>query len=139
MKTTVGVVLLSSICLLMLGILAGQVWLGSLWLGVLLGALLITLPLVFLDGNATTGSNRFEELFPEALDLMCRAMRGGHTFITALGMVADELPEPIAAEFKLLHDQQNFGMPVNDALRHLRRESAAPGREVLRDGDRDAA
>ena len=44
-------------------------------------------------------------------------MRAGHTFMTALGMVADELPEPIAAEFKLLHDQQNFGMPLNDALR----------------------
>ena len=60
---------------------------------------------------------RFEELFPEALDLMSRAMRAGHTFITAIGMVADELPEPIAAEFKLLHDQQNFGMPVDEALR----------------------
>ena len=44
-------------------------------------------------------------------------MRAGHTFITALGMVADELPEPIAAEFKLLHDQQNFGMPMPEALR----------------------
>ena len=50
---------------------------------------------------------------------MSRAMRAGHTFITALGMVAEELPEPIAAEFKLLHDQQNFGMPLNEALREF--------------------
>ena len=116
-KTTVGVVLLSSICLLMLGILAGQMWLGLLWPGVLLGALLLTLPIVFLRWKRGRRVNRFEELFPEALDLICRAMRGGHTFITALGMVADELPEPIASEFRLLHDQQNFGMPVNEALR----------------------
>ena len=50
---------------------------------------------------------------------MARAMRAGHTFITAIGMVADELPAPIAPEFKILHDQQNFGMPLNDALREF--------------------
>lgn len=116
-KTTVGAVLLSSTGLLMVGILAGQLWLRLLWPGVLLGALLMTLPLGFLRWKRVRRANRFEELFPEALDLICRAMRGGHTFMTALGMVAEELPEPIAAEFKLLHDQQNFGMPVNDALR----------------------
>jgi tight adherence protein B len=116
-RATVGVVLLSSVCLFMLGILAGQVWFQSLWPGLLLGALLITLPVFYLQWKRARRVRRFEELFPEALDLICRAMRGGHTFITALGMVAEELPEPIAAEFKLLHDQQNFGMPVNDALR----------------------
>jgi tight adherence protein B len=50
---------------------------------------------------------------------MARAMRAGHTFTTAIGMVAEEMPEPIAAEFKLLHDQQNFGMPLTEALRNF--------------------
>ena len=116
-KTTVGVVLLGCGCLFMLGVLAGQVWLRSLWLGVLLGSGLVLLPVIYLRWMRVKRVRRFEELFPEALDLMSRAMRSGHTFVTALGMVAEELPDPIAAEFKLLHDQQNFGMPVNDALR----------------------
>jgi len=116
-KTTVGVVLLSSGCLFMLGVLGGQLWFASLLMGLLLGVGLLILPVVYLRWKRTRRVRRFEELFPEALDLMTRAMRGGHTFITALGMVAEELPEPIAAEFKLLHDQQNFGMPVNEALR----------------------
>jgi tight adherence protein B len=116
-KTTVGVVLLSCGCLFMLGLLAGQLWVGSLWVGALFGLVLLTVPVIYLRWRSIQRVRRFEELFPEALDLMSRAMRGGHTFVTALGMVAEELPDPIAAEFKLLHDQQNFGMPLNEALR----------------------
>ena len=115
-KTTVGVVLLSAACLGMAGVVLGQVT-GGLWLSVLLGVGFFVLPFTYLKWKCARRVQRFEELFPEALDLMSRAMRAGHTFITAIGMVAEELPEPIAAEFKLLHDQQNFGMPVNDALR----------------------
>jgi len=40
---------------------------------------------------------------------MTRAMRAGHGFTTVLGMVADELPQPIAGEFRLVHDRQNYG------------------------------
>ena len=118
-ETTVGVVLLSSSCLFMLGVVIGETWAGALWLGLVLGACLAVAPTVYLRFKRARRVRRFEELFPEALDLMTRAMRAGHTFITALGMVADELPKPIAAEFKLLHDQQNFGMPLNEALREF--------------------
>ncbi|HNV02582.1 MAG TPA: type II secretion system F family protein [Vicinamibacterales bacterium] len=117
LKTTVGVVLLSAGCLFMLGLLVGQTWSGSLQVGLVLGACLAAAPVLFLRYKGARRVRRFEELFPEALDLMTRALRAGHTFAAALGMVADELPEPIAAEFKLLHDQQNFGMPLPEALR----------------------
>ena len=119
LKTTVGVVLLSTACLFMIGVFGGRLWSGALWVGVLLGVVLALSPTVYLRWKCTQRVRRFEELFPEALDLMSRSMRAGHTFITALGMVAEELPEPIAAEFKLLHDQQNFGMPLNEALREF--------------------
>jgi tight adherence protein B len=118
-KATVGVFLLSTACLAGLGILAGQLVAGALWVGVLLGACLACVPYLYLKVKRNRRVKRFEELFPEALDLMARAMRAGHTFITAINMVADELPEPIAGEFKLLHDQQNFGMPLNEALRNF--------------------
>ena len=116
-KTTVSVILLASGCLFMLSVLVVRWWAGAIWLGALLGLAMASLPLIYLKWKRSRRVERFEELFPEALDLMSRSMRAGHTFITALGMVAEELPEPIAAEFKLLHDQQNFGMPVNEALR----------------------
>ena len=62
---------------------------------------------------------RFEEQFPEALDLLSRAIRAGHAFQTAMGMVADELPDPVGPEFKKTFDQQNFGLPLRDALNDL--------------------
>jgi hypothetical protein len=37
---------------------------------------------------------------PEALDLLSRAIRAGHAFQTAMGMVADELPPPVGPEFR---------------------------------------
>ena len=48
---------------------------------------------------------------------IARALRAGHAFPTGLQMVADEMPEPVGAEFKLLYDRQNFGMPLPDALK----------------------
>jgi tight adherence protein B len=74
------------------------------------------LPFLWLMRRRSARLKRFEEQFPEALDLLSRAIRAGHAFQTAMGMVADELPDPIGAEFKKTFDQQNYGLPLRDAL-----------------------
>jgi tight adherence protein B len=61
----------------------------------------------------------FEEQFPEALDLMSRALRAGHAFQTSLGTAGDELKPPVGPEFKKTFEQQNFGLPLRDALLQL--------------------
>jgi tight adherence protein B len=63
--------------------------------------------------------NRFEEHFPEALELMGRALRAGHAFTTALEMVAMEMPYPISMEFEKVFVQQNFGLPLRNSLINL--------------------
>jgi tight adherence protein B len=60
---------------------------------------------------------KFEEQFPEAIDLIARALRAGHAFPTGLSMVADELGDPVGPEFRLLYERQNFGMPMPEAMR----------------------
>jgi tight adherence protein B len=60
---------------------------------------------------------KFEEQFPEAIDLLARALRAGHALTTGLQMVADEMREPVGPEFRQLFDQQNFGMPLPEALK----------------------
>jgi tight adherence protein B len=82
----------------------------------ILGALA---PLGWLKHRRTKRMKRFEEQFPEALDLLSRAIRAGHAFQTAMGMVADELPDPVGPEFKKTFDQQNYGLPLKDALNEL--------------------
>ncbi len=73
-------------------------------------------PFLWLMRRRSTRLKRFEEQFPEALDLLARAIRAGHAFQTAMGMVADELPAPVGPEFKATFEQQNFGLPLRDAL-----------------------
>ena len=62
---------------------------------------------------------KFEELFPEAIDTLARAVRAGHAFTTALEMISNEIAEPLASEFRKLYEEQKFGMPVRDALMNL--------------------
>jgi tight adherence protein B len=62
---------------------------------------------------------RFEERFPEALDLLGRAVRAGHAFTTGMEMIAKESPEPIAFEFRKTFEEQNFGLPLRDALLNM--------------------
>src|ERR671935_43933 len=76
-------------------------------------------PLGMLRYRRHLRMRKFEEMFPEALDLLSRAIRAGHAFQTAMGMVADELGEPVGPEFKKSFDQQNFGLPLRDALNEL--------------------
>jgi tight adherence protein B len=78
-----------------------------------------SLPILFLMNRRAARIRLFEEHFPEALDLLSRALRAGHAFQTAMGMVADEMKEPIGPEFKKCFDQQNFGLPLRDALVQL--------------------
>jgi tight adherence protein B len=62
---------------------------------------------------------RFEAQLPEALDLMARALRSGHSFAAALQMVGQEMAYPLAAEFSMVHDEVNFGVAVEQALSNL--------------------
>jgi tight adherence protein B len=77
------------------------------------------LPYGYLRRQRSVRLKKFEEQFPEALDVLSRALRAGHAFQTAMGMAADELPEPVGPEFKKAFDQQNFGLPLREALNGL--------------------
>jgi tight adherence protein B len=77
------------------------------------------LPIAVVKRKASGRVRKFEEQFPEALDLLSRAIRAGHAFQTAMGMVADELPDPVGPEFKKTFDQQNYGLPLKEALNEL--------------------
>ncbi len=58
----------------------------------------------------------FEENFPEAIDLLGRAIRAGHAFSTGLRVVSEESPEPISDEFRQVYEEQKFGLPLSESL-----------------------
>ena len=76
-------------------------------------------PFFYLRHRRKKRLHRFEEQFPEALDTLSRALRAGHAFTTAMSMVAEEGPDPIGPEFRKSFDEQNFGLPLKDALNNL--------------------
>jgi tight adherence protein B len=63
--------------------------------------------------------SKFEELFSDAIDLLARAVRVGHPITTGFELIATEMSEPVAGEFRLVFDQQNLGLPIRDALQNL--------------------
>ncbi len=82
-------------------------------------ALGLALPFIVLNYKRGRRLRVFEEAFPEALDLIARALKAGHAFATGLKMVADEMEEPVGPEFRKTFDEQNFGLPLKDALDNL--------------------
>jgi len=118
-KVTVDNVLVAAVIAATAGGTAGALLTRSL-LGGLAGAALAGLvPFAYLKRARSNRIARFEELFPEAIDLVSRALRAGHSFVTGLAMVAEELPDPVGTEFQVLHDQQNFGLGLPTALRNF--------------------
>jgi tight adherence protein B len=87
------------------------------WLGLLLGLFAAYLPIAYVKARARKRLLLLEEQFPEAIDLIARALRAGHAFTTGLSIIADEAPEPMAGEFRQLYEEQNFGKPLPDAMR----------------------
>jgi tight adherence protein B len=116
-KTTVPRVLFT--CFMTGFVTAMVIWSTTQWLAAaaVAGGLAMIVPYWWLKRAATNRMWKFEEQFPDAIDLIARALRAGHAFPPALAMVAEELGEPVGPEFKQLYDRQNFGMPLPEAMR----------------------
>lgn len=77
------------------------------------------LPIQYLKIIAEKRSKEFEGQLPEALDFISRALRAGHGLTASLGMVAEELKNPIAEEFKSTFDEISFGLAFPQAMTNL--------------------
>jgi len=83
-------------------------------------ALLVgAMPLAFVAWLRHKRLQKIQQQLPDGLDLMTRALRAGHAFSSALKMTAEEMAEPLATEFRTVHDEVNFGVSLNQALSHL--------------------
>jgi len=88
-------------------------------LGAALGLALAVLPWWRVAHHMQRRIEQIERQFPQALDLMSRAMRAGHAFAAGVRMVAEELPEPLGRDFRILFDEINYGVPTHEALARL--------------------
>ena len=76
-------------------------------------------PYVALYVQRSIRMARLESQLPDAVDLMARALRAGHPVPFAVEMVGQESPDPLAAEFKIVAEQQTLGLPLREAILNL--------------------
>ncbi len=119
MTTSPAELLMTSMALGALGLFLPGLFGKPLIFGIVLGLILALLPWWRVARRRRARIERIERQFPEALDLMGRAMRSGHAFPSAVKMVADEMPDPLGRDFRILFDEMNYGVSANDALAHL--------------------
>jgi tight adherence protein B len=81
------------------------------------GVITPLVPYFYIRYMARARLKAFEELFPDAISLMARALRAGHALTTTLSLVADETPEPVKSEFRGLYQQHSYGLPMQQVLR----------------------
>lgn len=93
----------------------------SMILSSLAGAAMATSPVLYVSRKRAKRLARIEQQLPDTIDLIIRALRSGHAFSSGLKMVGDEMSEPIANEFRIVHDEVNFGVSMQQALLNLSR------------------
>jgi tight adherence protein B len=86
-------------------------------------------PVAFLTGTAIPmgwllwrRSSRFKKFgkqLPDALELVARALRSGHSLSSGLHVVVEEMPDPISMEFSMAYEEQNLGVPLEHALKSM--------------------
>lgn len=92
---------------------------GSLMAMLIVAVVLMIAPLMWVLNKRRRRFNSFLEQLPDALELMVRSLQAGHSFSSALQMVATEMPEPIAREFGKTYEEQNLGLNIKSALENM--------------------
>ena len=118
-KMKTGTLVLMTAVLTLTGITAGIVVRAGLPITVACAAILGSLPILVVLRMRSRRFKRFEVQFPEAIDLLARAIRAGHAFNTGVKMISEEMPDPVAKEFRRVFEEQNYGLSIKTALMNL--------------------
>jgi len=107
-----------SVALSLGGFMVMIVLLDSTGLGAA-GLALGYLPTLFIGRKKAKRQRMLCDQLPEALDFLQRILRSGHSLSTGLAMMGEELPQPLAGEFKQCYDQHSLGQSLEDSMREM--------------------
>ncbi len=107
----------------LLGLLVAMRWETGIWLKLLVAVVVSVIATVclflYLEFLKRKRVERFTELFPDALTMIARSLRAGHSFTSAIELVGTEVSEPVGSLFKTAYDQQLLGLRINEALNNM--------------------
>ena len=108
-------IVISGLIVMLFALLLG----AGFYLSVLLGLPGMSIPWLFLLFKKKARLTKIESQLPDALDMLSRAMRAGHSFSSAMKAAATEGQEPISSEFRAASDEINFGASIREGILSL--------------------
>lgn len=115
----VGALIAGCVVAMLLGGWIASVMLPTTAMAIAAAILAGVAPIIYLLIAREARFRRCDTLLPEAVDLMARGLRAGHAVPAVLEMVGKEIAEPLAGEFRSLHEEQSLGLPLRDAMLNL--------------------
>lgn len=116
---TVGSVILTSATAAALGVAIATATASPAFFGVAFAAVFGLLPWAYVRRARAKRLRKLGLQLPDALDLITRAMRAGHSLPLGIQLLTEEMQDPIAGEFRLVHEQVSFGVSLQQALANL--------------------
>lgn len=116
---TVSTLLLSSVGLAIIGFIAATLCVSILAIQILTACALGYIPFGLISFKRARRITAFNAALPDAIDMMGRAMRAGHSMVASINTVSEQSAEPVKSEFREAFKQQNFGLPLRDVLNQM--------------------
>ncbi len=118
-RWTVGRFFFYSLCCMLVGAIIGNWWIPVGFVGWIPGLLMGVAPFGWVLYRRSDRFRRFNLQLPDAVDLIARSLRAGHSLPSALLNVAQEVADPLGPEFQQCADEMTFGLPFREALLNL--------------------
>jgi tight adherence protein B len=91
----------------------------KIYLAPIAGLIMFTIPFCWLLTKRAMRLAKFSSQLPDALELVARALRAGHSLAAGMHVVAEEMPPPVSEEFNRVYEEQNLGISVEDSLKGM--------------------
>jgi tight adherence protein B len=108
-----------AVALAMGGGMLSSLLVGSIYVAPVGGGIFFAMPFIWLWNKRRKRLKAFATQLPDALELVARALRAGHSLAAGMHVVHDEMPSPISKEFGRVYEEQNLGIPIEEAMKNV--------------------
>jgi tight adherence protein B len=108
-----------SLALALAGGLVGSLVAGSIYVAPVGALVFFSVPWVWLSFKRKSRLKKFASQLPDAMELVARALRAGHSLAAGMHVVHEEMPPPISKEFGRVYEEQNLGVSLEDAMKNM--------------------
>jgi tight adherence protein B len=118
-KIDVKVFILMLLFIAVAGFVIGAALQRGIITSILVMLFLLVIPFIVLHIKRHQRVIQFTNQFSNALDMMSRSLKAGHSLAAAIQMIGNEMSEPVAGLFRSVYEEQTYGLSLKDAFAHM--------------------